>query len=235
MSTKVRVMIIEDDITIAQLHQKYLEKMGGYEVIGIATTQAEAELQLDIFQPELILLDVYLPDGTGLDILQNLRGENHRCDVILITAARDMETLQQAMRGGVVDYLLKPVVFPRLESALQKYTLQKQQLTQECDLNQGLVDKMLQANTASTGGVQRLPKGIDGVTLEKIRVLFSSTKASRHISLTADEAGEKIGASRTTARRYLEYLISSGELEADLNYGTVGRPERCYKKALQPA
>ncbi|GAA5644645.1 response regulator [Vibrio proteolyticus] len=225
MSTLTRVMIIEDDIAIAQLHHRYLEQMGGFDVVGIATTQAEAEMQLELLKPQLVLLDVYLPDGTGLNILNQLRGENLGCDVILITAARDVETLQTAMRGGVVDYLLKPVMFPRLEAALKKYQSRQQELGSVDDLNQSLVDKMLQANVGSDKPSGRLPKGIDSVTLDKIRALFTSP-----VSLTADEAGEKIGASRTTARRYLEFLITAGELEADLNYGTVGRPERRYVK-----
>lgn len=226
MSEVTRVMIIEDDLAIAQLHQRYLEQMQDYEVVGVATTKMEAMLQLEVLQPDLLLLDVYLPDGTGLEILQTLRGQSLECDVILITAARDVETLQLAMRGGVVDYLLKPVIFPRLESALKKYVLQKSQLDDTNDLDQTIVDKMLQTSSANEPAIVRLPKGIDGVTLDKIRSLFSSLA-----TLTADEAGERIGASRTTARRYLEYLISTGELEADLNYGSVGRPERCYKRS----
>ncbi|ABU71392.1 MULTISPECIES: response regulator [Vibrio] len=228
MNTATRVMIIEDDIAIAELHHKYLSQLSGLEVVGIATTRMEAEMQLEVLKPDLLLMDVYLPDGTGLEILNTLRTNNQTCDVILITAARDVDTLQQAMRGGVVDYLLKPVMFPRLEAALQKYISQRQQLDVAESLDQNLVDKMLQSSVSAENTPQRLPKGIDGVTLDKIRALFGG-----EVMFTADEAGEKIGASRTTARRYLEYLISSGELEADLNYGTVGRPERCYKKVMR--
>ncbi len=132
------------------------------------------------------------------------------------------------MRGGVVDYLLKPVIFSRLESALQKYSAQKQQLATVSDLDQKLVDKMLQSSTKTEPESDRLPKGIDGVTLDKIRGLFTSDT-----QMSADDAGVKIGASRTTARRYLEYLISTGELEADVHYGSVGRPERTYKKQVR--
>lgn len=226
MTLNTRVMVIEDDVKIAELHQRYLEQISGYEVIGIATTKMEALIQLEILQPELLLVDVYLPDGTGLEILQELRGKGIECDVILITAARDVETLQLAMRGGVVDYLLKPVIFPRLEAALTKYSEQKTRFDHVSDLDQSTVDKMMQNTPSASQAKQRLPKGIDGVTLNKIRALFSPVT-----SITADEAGERIGASRTTARRYLEYLIGTGELEADLNYGTVGRPERTYKRA----
>ncbi|MET1279860.1 response regulator [Vibrio navarrensis] len=228
MSANSRVMIIEDDLAIAQLHHNYLQQLNGFEVIAIATTSAEAQLQLTLLEPDLVLLDVYLPDGSGLDILNQIRGSNRHCDVILITAARDVETLQTAMRGGVVDYLLKPVMFVRLEAALNKYRAQREQLGHvSADLNQGLVDKMLQSGSAQEKA-GHLPKGIDGVTLDKIRALFQQDE-----SYTADEAGEKMGASRTTARRYLEYLIAAGELQADLSYGTVGRPERCYKKVLR--
>lgn len=125
----------------------------------------------------------------------------------MITAARDVDTLQQAMRGGVVDYLLKPVMFPRLEAALKKYQSQQQEFESVSDLNQGLVDKMLQANAkADSRKVSTLPKGIDGVTLDKIRAIFQQADIA---DITADEAGERIGASRTTARRYLEFLITT--------------------------
>lgn len=100
MNTATRVMIIEDDIAIAELHHKYLSQLSGLEVVGIATTRMEAEMQLEILKPDLLLMDVYLPDGTGLEILNTLRSNNQTCDVILITAARDVDTLQQAMRGG---------------------------------------------------------------------------------------------------------------------------------------
>ncbi|ALR15417.1 response regulator [Vibrio natriegens] len=228
MKTATRVMIIEDDLAIAELHHKYLSQLSGLEVVGIATTRMEAEMQLEILNPDLLLMDVYLPDGTGLEILNTLRAKNQTCDVILITAARDVDTLQTAMRGGVVDYLLKPIMFPRLEVALKKYLAQRERFDIAGSLDQSQVDKMFQSNNIADTGAKRLPKGIDSVTLDKIRDLFPGEEM-----LTADEAGEKIGASRTTARRYLEYLISSGELEADLNYGTVGRPERCYKKVTR--
>ncbi|MFA0085619.1 response regulator [Vibrio sp. 10N.261.51.F12] len=225
MSAMTRAMIIEDDLKIAELHRRYLEKMGGFDVVGIATSCAEAEMQLELLEPELVMLDVHLPDGTGIDILGRLRTLNQQCDVILITAARDVETLQQAMRGGVIDYLLKPVMYPRLEAALKKYQKRTKKLHHLDGLDQSMVDEMMQNNSNESAAEKHLPKGIDGVTLEKIRTIFVDKNL-----FTADEAGDYIGASRTTARRYLEFLISTGELEADVNYGSVGRPERCYRR-----
>ncbi|MGR6839171.1 response regulator [Aliivibrio wodanis] len=224
MSSKIKIVIVEDDIGIAEIHRRNLDKIDYVEVIGIAASKEEATTLLDVLNPDLVLLDIYLPDGNGLDILRELRQKELSPDVILITADRDVNTLQEAMRGGVVDYLLKPVIFSRLEEAINKYLSQKQQFTNRVDIDQTMVDAMLHSST--TTPVARLPKGIDGVTLEKVRQLFVNEK-----QLTADQAGELIGASRTTARRYLEYLISSGELSADLSYGSVGRPERTYFKA----
>ena len=224
MSSKIKIVIVEDDIGIAEIHRRNLDRIDYVEVIGIAASKEEATTLLDVLNPDLVLLDIYLPDGNGLDILRELRQKELSPDVILITADRDVNTLQEAMRGGVVDYLLKPVIFSRLEEAINKYLSQKQQFTNRVDIDQTMVDAMLHSST--TTPVARLPKGIDGVTLEKVRQLFVNEK-----QLTADQAGELIGASRTTARRYLEYLISSGELSADLSYGSVGRPERTYFKA----
>jgi two-component system CitB family response regulator len=221
----VKVLIIEDDLGIAEIHRRNLMKIDGFDPIGIAASKAEAETLLDVLAPDLVLLDLYLPDGNGLDILRYLRQQEHACDVILITADREVETLQQAMRGGVVDYLLKPVVFSRLQEALNKYLKQKNKLGSIGDLDQSVVDSMIFNSASATTAMARLPKGIDKVTLDKVRALLEGKK-----QITADKAGELIGASRTTARRYLEHLIASGELQADLNYGTVGRPERTYMK-----
>lgn len=221
----IKVLIIEDDLGIAEIHRRNLMKIEGFETIGIAASKNEAETLLDVLAPDLLLLDLYLPDGNGLDILRYLRQKEYACDVILITADREVETLQQAMRGGVVDYLLKPVVFSRLQEALDKYLKQKNKLGNIGDLDQSVVDSMIFNVAEGVIPEARLPKGIDKVTLDKMRALFDNQG-----QITADKAGELIGASRTTARRYLEHLITSGELQADLSYGTVGRPERTYIK-----
>ncbi|NQZ51210.1 MAG: response regulator [Moritella sp.] len=221
----IKVLIIEDDVGIAEIHRRNLMKIDGLDVIGIATSKADAETLLEVLTPDLILLDVYLPDGNGLDILRDLRQQQHACDVILITADRDADTLQAAMRGGVVDYILKPVIFARLEESLDKYLRQKNQFGNLADVDQHVVDSMMISASVKNLAASRLPKGIDSVTLDKVRGLFTE-----HPTMTADNAGVLIGTSRTTSRRYLEHLISTGELVADLNYGTVGRPERTYSK-----
>ncbi|ANS87254.1 Transcriptional regulatory protein CitB [Vibrio scophthalmi] len=226
MTNKVRTLIIEDDEAIAQLHYQYLQANPSLDIQGIALNKQQAEMQLEILDPDLLILDVYLPDGTGLDIIQALRQQGKQTDIILITAAREAETLQQAMRLGVVEYLLKPVLLPRLDAAIAHYLKTRNKIESTEHFDQSFVDSVFngdQVNAPSNHEYNRLPKGIDAVTLDKIRALFKQQHAWK-----AEEAGAKIGASRSTARRYLEFLVSTTEVKTDVVYGTVGRPERSY-------
>ncbi|WP_415888581.1 response regulator [Neptuniibacter sp. SY11_33] len=226
----IRVVIAEDDQQIAEIQKRFLERISGFELVGIAHGLEEAEDLVEVLQPELLLLDIQFPTGTGLDLLRKLRSGNQGTDVILITAAKEVETLREALRGGVFDYILKPLVFDRLQETLENYQLHLKKLQAMELLAQSDVDTVLprssgQSSSVSTvTGEVRLPKGIDGITLDKVRNVFCAVNAP----LNAEEVGEEIGASRTTARRYLEFLVSSNELMAEVSYGSVGRPERRY-------
>lgn len=245
-----RIVIAEDDRRIAELQQRFVEKISGFSVEAIALTLEEARDLVDVLEPDLLLLDIHFPKGTGLELLSELRGSNQATDVILVTAAKEASTLQAALRGGVFDYILKPLVFDRLQEALQNYARHRQKMDrlfqQDNALAQQDVDQLLPRSDTNENNpsaisfeqgipdtahsdatsVSRinLPKGIDTLTLEKIRQVFRQ----KGINLNAEEVGKEVGASRTTARRYLEYLVSTEELVADVNYGSVGRPERRY-------
>lgn len=223
----LQLLIVEDDPKIAEIQRRFVERLEAVELSGIAHSLEEARDLLDVLQPDLMLLDVYFPEGDGLDLLRDLRAANSATDVILITAAREVETVRSALRGGVFDYILKPLVFSRLQDAVSKYRQHLDKLDSMQQVEQRAVDALLPhaggEGVAHSGSSDRLPKGIDGITLDKIRaVVFDQGTWS------AEGVGQEIGASRTTARRYLEYLVTTGELEAEVNYGTVGRPERRY-------
>lgn len=223
--TPIRLLIIEDDRKIAEIQRRFVERLENVELCGIAHTLADARDQIDVLAPDLILLDVYFPDGNGLELLRELRASDSGSDVILITAAKEVETLRSALRGGVFDYILKPLVFERLQEALNRYREHLERLSSLHQVAQKEVDALLPRTTGedTRSGEERLPKGIDALTLDKIREVMAS---GGHRS--AEEVGSAIGASRTTARRYLEYLVGSGELSAEVTYGSVGRPERRY-------
>jgi len=223
--TPIRLLIIEDDRKIAEIQRRFVERLEQVELCGIAHTLADARDQIDVLTPDLILLDVYFPDGNGLELLRELRAADSGSDVILITAAKEVDTLRSALRGGVFDYILKPLVFERLQEAVNRYREHRERLSGLHQVAQKEVDALLPRSTSddTSSGDERLPKGIDALTLDKIREVMAS---GGHQS--AEEVGGAIGASRTTARRYLEYLVGSGELSAEVTYGSVGRPERRY-------
>ncbi|WP_260295780.1 response regulator [Sedimenticola hydrogenitrophicus] len=223
--TPIQLLIIEDDRKIAEIQRRFVERLEHIELCGIAHTLADARDLVEVMAPDLILLDVHFPDGNGLDLLRELRARDSSSDVILITAAKEVDTLRSALRGGVFDYILKPLVFERLQEAVSRYRDHLAHLSGLNQLAQKEVDALLPRGSAeeSANRDQRLPKGIDALTLDKIRAVVTAGG-----QWSAEEVGAAMGASRTTARRYLEYLVGTAELSAEVTYGSVGRPERRY-------
>lgn len=221
----LKLLVVEDDPQIAEIQRRFVERLDQVELCGIAHNLTDADDLVDVFQPDLMLLDVFFPDGNGLDLLRRLRARNAHTDIILITAAREVDTLRSALHGGVFDYILKPLVYERLEEAIHNYRQHRDRLDNLERVAQKEVDALLPRGQSDSGNEpERLPKGIDALTLDTIRkVLLEDGPWS------AEAVGQRIGASRTTARRYLEYLVSAGELIAEVNYGSVGRPERRYR------
>jgi len=224
----IEVLIVEDDVRVAEVNRRFMEKIEGFQVIGIAASGEEAKVWLEEMKPQLVLLDVYLPDMKGLDLVWHIRQHFKQIDIIMITAAGEIEVIQEALRGGVFDYLVKPVLFDRFKQSMEKYRQHLNTLSSHQKLDQGQLDKLLghaHPYSLEAPSAQMLPKGIDPKTLEKV-VQVVQTHAEQ--GLTAEQVGRYLGASRTTARRYLEYLVSMKRIRADHTYGTIGRPERKY-------
>jgi two-component system CitB family response regulator len=231
----IEVLIIEDDLRIAEIEKRFIEQLEGFVTVGIATSYLEANTFIELLQPDLLLLDVYFPDMNGLDLLKEAKQQAKQLDVIMITATKEIDMVQEAISIGVFDFIIKPVMFERFKQALlryREYYLRLQEWQKEKGhLTQQQVDmllrKELDRGSASAGvGVEKanLPKGIDRLTLVKVLEVLGETGGG----LTAEWVAKEIGVSRTTARRYLEHLVSEDQIEADLSYGTVGRPERVY-------
>lgn len=223
----LEVLIVEDNIKISRTHQAFVEKVGGFTVTGIATSIAEAKLLTETLEPDLILLDIYFSESNGIEFLKELRSSHQQIDVILITAAREVEMLHSALQGGAFDYMIKPVFFERFQESLTNFRNYRAQLATANSLTQAEADRLFRkAAPAVAMGSDDVPKGIDTVTLNSIMAVFQA-ESGRIMSAT--EMGATIGVSRTTARKYLEYLISEGLLAIQLDYGTKGRPERKYR------
>ncbi len=222
---ELKVLIVEDDPKIAEIHRHFTEKVNNFSVCGIASSLDDAEKMSELFEPDLILLDLYFPEGLGTEILWKIRARHQATDVILVTAAKELETLQNAIHGGVFDYILKPVMFPRFKEALERFKEYRQRMTQDTTLDQNEIDRLLHPYKDTSPGEPEYPKGIDPLTLKKVSTVFDQSHPD---GFSAEEVGQQIGTSRTTARRYLEYLTANGQLTAELIYGAVGRPERKY-------
>ena len=224
----VKVLVVEDDLKISEIHRRFVEKIPGFQAVGVANTLEEAEEFVEILEPDLVLLDVFFPEGSGIDLIWKIRARQRPVDLILVTAAKEIAPLQEAIRGGAFDYLIKPVIFNRFAQSLNRYLETRNRLAAADQLEQQDVDRLLQSRPETAPEREALPKGIDAITLDKVRRVFSAEIPPG--GLSAEDIGKQAGMSRSTARRYLEFLVESGWLCADLIYGTVGRPERKYKR-----
>lgn len=229
----IEVLIVEDDPRVAEINRRFLEKMKGFKLVAIASSGEEAKEYLEVMKPQLVLLDVYLPDTLGIDLVWYIRQRYKETDIIMMTAAGETMMIQEALRGGVFDYLVKPIILDRFRHSLDKYKDHVQMLHSTKVMGQEEVDHLIrrgERGDAEGFRTMSLPKGIDPMTLEKVERIVAANEGS---GLTAEQVGKKLGASRTTARRYLEYLVSIERLRADLSYGTIGRPERRYHMKQQ--
>jgi response regulator of citrate/malate metabolism len=197
----------------------------GFVVAGKAGTGAEALDQVDRLRPDLLLLDLYLPDLPGLEVLRRLREEDHPpVDVIAITAARDVENLRGAMRGGVIHYLIKPFRLATFEDKLASFASAHARLSRLGEADQGEVDRIFGTLRVASRGTA-LPKGLSNATLELVVQALRNARTG----LAATEVAEVAGLSRVTARRYLDHLCQLGTAELTMRYGGRGRPEHRYR------
>ncbi|MFJ7939050.1 response regulator [Peribacillus sp. NPDC096622] len=225
----ITVVIVEDDENAVNIYKQFTNQLDQFTVIATASTGKQALNILHAAQPDLILLDIFLPDMNGIDLLREIRKEYRGIDVILITAANDTETVSEAIRGGAFGYLIKPIIIDKLLATLNQYDLTRRQLHNSDLVNQDKVDTLFRtisnSNTANDVQINSLPKGIDKHTLKMVRSKIQNVNGS----LNADELGRLVGISYSTMRRYLEYLVSCDEMEVEVLYGSIGRPERKYK------
>jgi response regulator of citrate/malate metabolism len=220
----ITTLIVEDDYHVATIHSAYVRKVRGFDVAGHASTAGSARNEIRRLAPTLVLLDLYLPDGHGLELVrETLASKGHRPDFLVITAARDMASVRTAMQLGTVHYLVKPFSFAQLEERLNAYRDLRGRIERIEEAEQHDVDAMY----GLLRGPAPLPKGQSGPTMARVRELLQD---SAHDLSAADIAAE-VGISRSTAQRYLAELARQGKIELRLHYGSAGRPEHRYRMA----
>ncbi|ASK62529.1 two-component system response regulator DcuR [Virgibacillus phasianinus] len=224
----INVLIVEDDPMVAQLNKQYMERIPGFTLSGVACNTKDALKHMNQVKIDLMLLDVYMPGSNGIDFLRDIRDQNQDVDVILITAASDINQIQQSLRLGAVDYLIKPFEFERFEDALIHYKNSHYAYIDKGNVSQYAVDQLLRKSGQSKENkpvIQDLPKGLTKNTLENITQVILSKKSE---PFSTENIAELTEISRVSVRKYLKFLSGIEFLEETLIYG-VGRPIYQYK------
>lgn len=219
-------MIVEDDPMVREINSKFLKKVEGFNLYKAVGNLTDARKFIGAKKPDLILLDVFLPKENGIDFLKWLRSEEIGVDVILITADKTADRVQEAFRYGAVDYLIKPFSFERFKEALIQFKERHYGFKRGDEIEQVDLDKLI-STTAVTQEEEALAKGLNKYTYKSI---WEEIERKAGEYFTADELSEKIKVARVTVRRYLEYMEKEGLLEKLVEYGKVGRPQHKFRK-----
>ncbi|GAA1928632.1 MULTISPECIES: response regulator [Brevibacterium] len=236
--SSIGVLVVEDEAVAARAHAKYIERIDGYHLAGVAknATQAMAALTGKIYGLNadcinLVLLDMNLPDGHGLQVCRAIRGHRVDVDIIAVTAARDMQIVQEALSYGVAQYIIKPFTFPVFKSKLEAYSSFRNSLggdSTEGEVTQTDVDTAIAALRTHT--VTATAKGVPDAVQSEVKSVLDAKPGQ-----SAAEVAEGLGVSRVTARRYLEAMADAGMLARRPRYGAAGRPVLEYTVVTEDA
>ncbi|MFJ7949923.1 response regulator [Lysinibacillus sp. NPDC096418] len=227
----LRVLLIEDDPMVREVNRLFIEKVAGFEVVGQASNGVDGLAQIGILKPDLVFMDIFMPEQDGIMSLHKIRELKLPVDVITVTAANDMKTVQEILHLGVFDYIMKPFSFERVQGTLENYARFKRRMQKEQQLTQVELDQLFHYHDAhvkanqetATKQLKDLPKGFNRATLEKVVHYLQSVEGA-----SAEEVASGVGIARVTARRYLDYLEKQAEITMDVHYGGIGRPVNYY-------
>jgi two-component system CitB family response regulator len=226
----VRVLVVDDDFAVASIHRGYVESVPGFTVVGEVHQGLDVTRAVLEQSPDLVLLDIYLPDVSGIEVLRRLRADpaTSAVDVIAVTASREVDTVRAAMTGGVVHYLIKPFTLAAFQERLRGYAGHRRELAlaeRRGPLSdQAEVDRVLAASHQPIA-VAAPPKGLSALTLGLVEAQLQEA----HRELSAGEAAALCGLARVSVRRYLEHLVATGRASVQPRYGSAGRPEHLYR------
>ncbi|MFD1661074.1 response regulator [Streptomyces caeni] len=221
----IDVLVVDDDFHVAGINERYVSRVPGFRVVGRAHDAASAFAAVQRGGIDLVLLDHYLPDESGLCLTRRLRREGPDVDVIMVTADNRPASVQEALRAGVLQYIVKPFTFEALRGKLEGYAQLRAALG-DTALDQDKIDRVL-GTLRAAAAVGHMPKGYTERTAELIRQIVC--RAGGPVS--AHEVSAQARVSRSTAQRYLKYLEEQGRLRLTLKYGDSGRPEHHYSTA----
>ncbi|OHC16136.1 MAG: two-component system response regulator [Pseudomonadales bacterium GWC2_63_15] len=233
MKAAMRVLIVEDDPMVMRLNVDYLARLEGVELVGQCESVPAALELLEREAVDLLLLDVYLRNRSGLEVLRHLRAQDRNTDAVLITAASEIDTVRAAQRLGARDYLVKPFSFERFRDAVEACRRAREALSRLPDqLGQGDIDRLFsQAPVTDQRRPGDLPKGLTPASLAQVA---QAILALDEDSFTSETLLPATGMSRVSVRKYLKHLSDAQLLEESFHYGQIGRPSfryRCLDRA----
>ena len=218
-----QVVIVEDDPMVSLLDRTFTEKDPRFQVVQTFSDGQSALTWLCHNPVDLLILDVYMPVFTGLELLRELRARKVEADAIMVTAANDTKTVDALLKLGVVDYLVKPFVYERFQQALDTFCRHRQAISGDA-VSQDALDHLFSASGAVPN--HQSPKGVQESTLERIRACLRTAPKQ---GLPSDALSRQTGLSAVTIRHYVNYLVEQGEIISTVNYDTGGRPCRLYR------
>lgn len=227
----IQVLLVEDDPMVAEFNRIYVNKVEGFRTAATARTGLEARQIIQQQAINLILLDIFMPGLNGMELLTGIRAAGLEIDVIFVTAACDMKTINKALKLGAVDYLIKPFEFDRLRQALEHYQASRLLIGEGQTINQKELDRFLKRSTGEASAAIQLPKGLDRSTLPKV---WQVCRAEPDKARSCDEIAVQVGLSRVSVHKYLEYLVAVRLLRCEISYGGVGRPVHRYSLRPDP-
>nr|WP_106779963.1 response regulator [Lysinibacillus timonensis] len=228
--TILNVLLVEDDPMVREVNRQFIERIEGFKVIDMCSNGVDGFTKIIELGPDLVFMDIFMPEQDGLQTLRKIRSKNIPVDVISVTAANDMQTIQQILHLGVFDYIMKPFTFERMQQTLRSYYKFKLKSKAYQDVTQRELDELIQQYReteqpiATTTDFVELPKGFNRTTLDKVLNYIKDSKEGA----SADEVAAGIGVARVTARRYLDFLEKQNLINVDIHYGGIGRPINQY-------
>lgn len=234
----IRTVIVDDDPAVQRLHTTYLAAVEGFTLVGVARTGAAAAELVTRAGVDFVLLDMNLPDFSGIEVLHRLRiVRDWQVDVLVVSSARDTTTVRQALSAHVIGYLVKPFTKEAFVQRLEAYRDARGERVAEAvlPLGQGDIDALAAGRRAPDAGdvpvsvpasATPLPKGLSPGTLDLVVTALDPVRAA-----SAKDIAEQSGASVPTVRRYLDHLTRTGDVTVSHRFGARGRPEVLYRRA----
>jgi two-component system CitB family response regulator len=235
VTTELTVLVVDDDFYVADLHRRQVEQLPGLRALPAVGTIAEVRRVLAEQPVDLLLLDVHLPDGSGLDLLREVD-----VDAFVLSAASDAATVRRALRRGALGYLIKPFASGTLVDRLRAYQRYRNVLDERTAVDQEALERALRILHSGDAAKAASPSrsATEQAVLEQFGAEAGAGAGARAaggadvgpIELSAADVAARVGVSRATAQRYLAALAADGLVTMKLSYGTTGRPEHRYSR-----